>query len=108
MSSSNLSEAFAAIIEPIVKPIIEKAVWQALNSNSREVRFGASADKAFVTVKQAADISGLGSSTIRLYIRKRQLQAQKVGSRVLIKRTDLEAFVQSNPIRAIQEKCWTI
>ena len=103
MSSNNLSEAFAAII----KPIIEEAVLQALNNNSRELRFGASADKAYVTVKQAADISGLGSSTIRLYIRKRQLQAQKVGSRLLIKRTDLEAFLESNPIRAIQDKFLT-
>ena len=102
MSSSNLSEAFAAIIKPIVTPIIEQAVSQALNSNSREVWFGASTDKAFVSIKQAADISGLGVSTIRLNIRKRQLQAQKVGRRVLIKRTDLEAFLQSNPIRAIQ------
>lgn len=102
MSSSNPFEAFAAIIEPIVKPIIEQAVWQALNSNSRQVRVGASTDKAFVSIKQAAEISGLGVSTIRLSIRKRQLQAQKVGSRVLIKRTDLEAFLQSNPIRAIQ------
>jgi excisionase family DNA binding protein len=100
VSSNNLSEAFAAMI----KPIVEEAVLQALNNNSRELRFGASADKAYVTVKQAADISGLGSSTIRLYIRKRQLQAQKVGSRLLIKRTDLEAFLESNPIRAIQDK----
>jgi excisionase family DNA binding protein len=103
VSSNNLSEAFAAMI----KPIVEEAVLQALNNNSREVRFGASADKAYVTVKQAADISGLGSSTIRLYIRKRQLQAQKVGSRLLIKRIDLEAFLESNPIRAIQDKFLT-
>ena len=103
MSSNNLSEAFAAMI----KPIVEEAVLQALNNNSRELRFGASADKVYVTVKQAADISGLGSSTIRLYIRKRQLQAQKVGSRLLIKRTDLEAFLESNPIRAIQDKFLT-
>jgi len=103
VSSNNLSEAFAAMI----KPIVEEAVLQALNNNSRELRFGASADKVYVTVKQAADISGLGSSTIRLYIRKRQLQAQKVGSRLLIKRTDLEAFLESNPIRAIQDKFLT-
>jgi excisionase family DNA binding protein len=103
MSLNNLSEAFAAII----KPIVEEAVLQALNNNSRESRFGASADKAYVTIKQAADISSLGASTIRLYIRKRQLQAQKVGSRLLIKRIDLEAFLESNPIRAIQNKFLT-
>jgi excisionase family DNA binding protein len=103
VSSNNLSEAFAAII----KPIVEEAVLQALNNNSREVQVGASADKAFFTIKDAANISGLGASTIRLYIRKRQLQAQKVGRRLLIKRTDLEAFLESNPIRAIQDKFLT-
>jgi excisionase family DNA binding protein len=94
VSSNDLSEAFAAII----KPIVEKAVLQALNNNSREERLGASADKGFLTIKQAAAYSGLGSSTIRLYIEKRQLRALRVGRRVLINRTDLEAFLESNPI----------
>jgi excisionase family DNA binding protein len=103
VSSNNLSEAFADII----KPVFEEAFRQALNTNSRDVQVGESADKAFLTIKQAALYSGLGSSTIRLYIRKRQLQAHKVGRRVLIKRTDLEAFLESNPIRAIQDKFLT-
>ena len=100
MSSSNLSEALAAIIQPIV----EAAVLKALKNNSHQARPEASSDKAFLTVKQAANISGLGSSTIRLYMRKGQLPAQKVGRRVLIKKTDLEAFLESNPVAAIQEK----
>jgi len=103
MSSNNLSEVFTAIIQPIV----EAAVWQALKNNSKEVRLGASGDRAFVSIKEAAAISGLGSSTIRLYIRKRLLQAQKVGRRVLIKRTDLEAFLESNPIQAMPDKFLT-
>jgi len=98
--NNSLSEAFADII----KPIVEEAIRQALNINSREGRRGASADKAFVNIRKAAEISGLAPSTIRLYIRKRQLPAQKVGRRVLIKRTDLEAFLESNPIPAIPDK----
>jgi len=43
----------------------------------------------------------LGASTIRLAIRKRQLRAQKVGRRVLVKRGDLEMFLEANPIEAI-------
>jgi excisionase family DNA binding protein len=93
-----LSEAFADII----KPIVEEAVRQALHNNSHQIRSGA-VDKAFLTIKQAADISGLGPSTIRLYIRKRQLAAQKVGRRVLIKGSDLEAFVESNRIPAFPD-----
>ena len=56
-------------------------------------------NKSFLTVKQAAETSGLGASTIRLAIRKRQLRAQKVGRRVLVKRGDLEMFLEANPIQ---------
>lgn len=94
-SNNSLSEALAAIFIPIV----EEAVRRALNTNSREERPEAFAHKGFLTVKEAAGYSGLGSSTIRLYIRKRRLQTHKVGRRVLIKRTDLEAFLEANAIR---------
>jgi len=33
-------------------------------------------------------------------IRRRQLRAQKVGRRVLVKRSDLESFLEANPIEA--------
>ncbi|MCH6546490.1 MAG: helix-turn-helix domain-containing protein [Deltaproteobacteria bacterium] len=54
--------------------------------------------RAYLTIKEAADVSRLGSSTIRLYIRKRELKAHKVGRRVIIKRTDLVKFLESRPI----------
>jgi excisionase family DNA binding protein len=92
--NNSLAEALAAILKPIVK----EAVREAMGVSEREARQGTSTDKAFLTVKQAAETSGLGSSTIRLLIRKRQLGAQKVGRRVLIKRTDLERFLEANPI----------
>jgi excisionase family DNA binding protein len=101
--NNSLSEAFADIIKPIVK----EAVRQALNINSRDVRLEAFAGKGFLTVKEAAAYSGLGSSTIRLYMRKRQIKTHKVGRRVLIKRTDLEAFLESNPIQAMPDKFLT-
>ena len=94
MSDSNsLAEALAAIIEPIVK----KAVREAMNLNSCGAAQPA-ANKSFLTVKQAAEASGLGASTVRLAIRRRQLRAQKVGRRVLVKRSDLESFLEANPI----------
>lgn len=99
-SNNSLSEALAVIFIPIV----EEAVRRALNTNSHPAPPEASAAKAFLTIKQAAGISGLGSSTIRLYIRKRQLAAQKVGRRILIKTSDLEAFLESNPIRVMPNK----
>lgn len=54
--------------------------------------------RAYLTIKEAADVSRLGSSTIRLYIRKRELKAYKVGRRVIIKRTDFVKFLESRPI----------
>jgi excisionase family DNA binding protein len=98
-SDNSLAEALAAIIKPIVK----EAVREAMNLNLRGAIQAGVAEKAFLTVKQATEHSGLGSSTIRLLIRKRQLGAQKVGRRVLIKRTDLERFLEANPIRALTE-----
>jgi excisionase family DNA binding protein len=89
-----LAEALAAIIKPIVK----EAMREVLNLNSRGPMQASVADRSFLTVKQAAVTSGLGSSTIRLLIRKRQLKAQKVGRRVLIKTSDLERFLEANPI----------
>jgi excisionase family DNA binding protein len=69
-----------------------------MNLNLRGWMQADAAEKSFLTVKQAAKTSGLGVSTIRLLIRKRQLRAQKVGRRVLIKRNDLEIFLESDPI----------
>jgi len=101
--NNSLSEALAAIFIPIV----EEAVRRALHANSHEPPPEAYAAKEFLTIKQAADLYGLGSSTIRLYIRKRQLAARKVGRRVLIKRTDLEVFLDSNLIGVMPNKFLT-
>jgi excisionase family DNA binding protein len=91
---NSLAEALAEILTPIVKA----AVREAMNLNPHAEVHSTVPGKTFLTVKQAADASGLGASTIRLYIRKRHLRAQKVGRRVLVKRSDLESFLQANPI----------
>jgi excisionase family DNA binding protein len=96
-ASNTLAEALAAIIKPIVK----EAVREALNLSSRGDIQSAAAEKSFLTIKQAAGSSGLGASTIRLAIRRRQLRAQRVGRRVLIKRSDLENFLEANPIELV-------
>jgi excisionase family DNA binding protein len=92
--SNSLAEALAAII----KPIVREAVREAMNVDAAG-RAQSTADKSFLTIKRAAETSGLGASTIRLAIRRQQLRAQKVGRRVLVKRADLESFLQSNPIQ---------
>ena len=70
---------------------------RGLNLNVRRVAQSA-ADKSSLTIKQAAESSGLGASIIRLAIHRRQLRAQKVGRRVLVMRNDLESFLEANPI----------
>jgi len=54
--------------------------------------------KPYLTVKEAADFARLAPSTMRLYIRKRRLKAQRVGRRVIIARGELEAFLNRTPI----------
>ena len=65
---------------------------RSVSQRWRAARQQCNGEKSFLTVKQAAETSGLGASTIRLAIRKRQLRAQKVGRRVLVKRIDLKVF----------------
>jgi excisionase family DNA binding protein len=55
-------------------------------------------DKGYFTMKEAAACSGLGASTIRLHIRHGRLAVQRVGRRILIKRSDLDFFLQSETI----------
>jgi hypothetical protein len=45
----------------------------------------------------------LGLSTIRLSISQRELKAHQVDSRVIIKRTDLERFLEAHPIEALPD-----
>src|SRR5262249_5422610 len=97
------SNLLAEALTVILKPIVIEAVREAMKLYSREAMPAELTGKSFLTVKQAAKISGLGVSTIRLLIRKRQLQAQRVGRRVLIKRIDLENFLEANRIELIPE-----
>lgn len=50
-------------------------------------------NKTHLSVKEAAKMASLAPSTIRLYIRKGELKAHKVGRRVLIAKADLESFL---------------
>ncbi len=86
-----------AFLEAIRQAVREE--YQALMSQyGHGVENPTEIPKCYLTIKEAADVSRLGPSTIRLYIRKRELKAHQVGSRVIIKRTDLEGFLESHPI----------
>lgn len=60
----------------------------------------------YLTVLEAADLTRLAVSTIRLYIRKGQLKAQKVGRRVILSRAEVEKFITTNSNKAVE--LWSI
>ncbi len=95
-ASTLLGDTLLSAIKQAVREEI-----RAANDGAQDGKKGADTFKPYLTIKEAADISRLGTSTIRLLIRKRELRAQRVGRRVIIKRTDLEKFLEANPIEAI-------
>lgn len=54
------------------------------------------ADRTILSVEEAAAISGLGVNTIRKLVKTGELPARRVGRRILIRRTDLDAFLTPN------------
>jgi len=86
-------------LRAIVRKGVEKAVGQNGHQNGNLME----AARPYLTIKEAAKLSRLGESTIRLALRKRQLRANQVGSRVIIKRTDLEQYIESHPIEIVPD-----
>jgi len=78
--------------------LVREEVERALGSNGKAARNPENAPTPNLTVKEAANLARLAQSTIRLYIRKGQLKVHKVGSRVIIKRTDLDRFVEAHTL----------
>ena len=89
-----LGDAFLEAIRQTVREEIVQALSENGYRNNKPVEMGT----PYLTIREAAKVSRLGQSTIRLLIRKRQLKALKVGERVIIKRADLEQFIESHPI----------
>lgn len=90
-----LGEAFLEAIRQAVREEVRQVVGNGNRKHEPE--------KPYLTTKEAADFSRLAPSTIRLAIRKRKLRSLKVGSRVIIKRGDLEKFLEANPVPAVTE-----
>lgn len=97
--SSVLGEAFLDAIRQAVREEIRAVMGQ----NGHGGKTANETPKPYLTIKEAADISRLGPSTVRLLIRKRELKALQVGRRVIIKRTDLEKYLESHSIEVLLE-----
>ena len=98
-----LGEALLETIRQAVRVEIRTALSVNGHGGKGSLRVLINMHKPYLTIKEAAKFSCLGPSTIRLFIRKRELKAHQVGSRVIIKRTDLEGFLESHPIEVISD-----
>ena len=88
---SDLADALKDAVREVIREEFRAMGGPSVDANE---------SKPYLTVVEAADLSRLGESTIRHAIRKGQLRAHKVGERVIIKREDLEQFVESHPLEA--------
>ncbi len=98
-AGKSIGDAFLEAIRQAVREEIREALSENGYRSNKLVEWGT----PYLTIREAANISRLGQSTIRLLIRKRELKAHKVGERVIIKRIDLERFLESNPIEALSD-----
>jgi excisionase family DNA binding protein len=93
--ATTLETALESLLRRIVREEIEKALGNGQKDNETK--------KPYLTIQEAAEFSRLAPSTIRLYIRRQKLRALKEGRRVIIKSSDLEEFLEANPIEALTE-----
>jgi len=101
-NSSILGDAFLEAIRQAVREEIQREMNRDGYKSNKPMEM-AETVKPYLTIREAANISRLGQSTIRVYIRKRELRACQVGSRVIIKRTDLEQFLEAHPIEILPD-----
>lgn len=74
-----------------------RSIRQAVREEIQAVvRNGSAEQNPYLTIKEAAETSCLAISTIRLYIRKGKLRAHRIGRRVVVKREDLQKFVEAH------------
>ena len=85
-----------------IRQAVREEIRAAMGNGGRTVGTGEPVNP-YLTIKEAASYSRLGQSTIRLAIRKRQLKAHQVGSRVIIKGADLESYLEGHPIEVSPE-----
>ena len=100
--SGLLGEALLQTIRQAVREEIDSAFKQMPISDGRAPNRSNEKFVEYFTVKEAAEFSRLAISTIRLHIRKGQLRAYKKGARVILKRGDIEAFLEARPIQKFE------
>ncbi len=80
-------------LRALVKDEIIAALDSRPGSTSRQVQGSNNSHQTVFSIKEAADYTRLSVSTLRAAIRKGELVSHKVGRRVLVRRADLEKFL---------------
>jgi len=99
-SNNTIGDSSPSVL-PIVEQlrvVIRQEIEAAMGHGGDRLTSPQALPKPYLTIKEAAEMARLAPSTIRLFIRKRELKALQVGGRVIIKRADLEKFLESRPI----------
>lgn len=80
-------------LRALVRSEITAALGKQLISPASQVPGSNNSHQAVFSIKEAADYTRLSVSTLRAAIQKEELVSDKVGRRVLVKRIDLEKFL---------------
>ena len=79
-----------------IRQAVREEIQAAMNQNGQRCKIVTESAKSYFKIPEAAKFSCLADSTIRFYMRTGQLKALKVGSRVIIKREDLDTFLETH------------
>ena len=80
-----------------LRTLFREEFKELIELNGNAAKKPENAARPYLMVKEAANLARIAESTIRLYIRQGKLRAEKVGRRVIIKRGDLERFLDAHP-----------
>jgi len=101
--SNNIPTLLGGALLAAICQAVREEIQVAMGRNGHQGGKPMQLPTPYLTIKEAAKHSRLGESTIRLHIRKRELRAHQVGGRVIIKRADLERFLEAHPIDIAQD-----
>jgi len=82
--NNSLLEAIRLAVREEVRALLDEIPPPPVNEKS-----------PYLTIREASKLSSLAIPTLRLYIRRGKLRACRVGRRVVIKRKDLEGFLNA-------------
>ena len=97
------SPLFLTLSVEQVRKLIRQEMLSVMNQktsieNQHLTQNNSLADREYLTVSEAATLTTLAPSTIRLYIRRGKLKAEVVGRRRIIRRAELERFIAADAI----------